>query len=181
MTQVAPVNQTDAVAEFLRLNEIQKMLVEEAAVLDKPDYRTWLTFLTPDVRYWMPIRSTRAADDTESEFTKLGEPAFYDETFREIESRVVKLESGWSWSEDPPSRTRRFVTNLRILDVRSETEVTVETNIILYRARLDNAGDYWSARRVDDLRRVDHSWKIAGRSVFVDHTVLNTNNLGVFF
>ena len=181
MTQAAAVSQTDALAEFLRLNEIQKMLVEEAAVLDQPDYRRWLTFLTPDVRYWMPIRSTRAADDTESEFTKRGEPAFYDETFRDLESRVVKLESGWSWSEDPLSRTRRFVTNLRILNAQSDTEVTVETNIMLYRARLDNAGDYWSARRVDDLRRIDRSWKIAGRSIFIDHTVLNTNNLGFFF
>ncbi len=129
----------------------------------------------------MPIRATRAADDPRSEFTELGEPAFYDETFRELESRVVKLESGWSWSEDPPSRTRRFVTNLRVLETRSESDVTVETNILLYRGRLDNPGDLWSARRVDDLRRLDDSWKIAARSVFLDHTVLNANNLGVFF
>ena len=141
MTDVASISQTDALAEFLRLNEIQKMLVEEAAVLDQPDYRRWLTFLTPDVRYWMPIRSTRAADDSKNEFTKRGEPAYYDETFRELESRVIKLESGWAWSEDPPSRTRRFVTNFRILETRSDTDVTVETNIMLYRARLDNAGD----------------------------------------
>jgi 3-phenylpropionate/cinnamic acid dioxygenase small subunit len=181
MTHVASPRQTDALAEFLRLNEIQKMLVEEAAVLDQPDYRRWLTFLTPDVRYWMPIRSTRAAGDTQSEFTKRGEPAFYDETFRDLESRVVKLESGWSWSEDPPSRTRRFVSNLRILETRSDTDVTAETNLMLYRARLDNRGDYWSARRVDELRCVDQSWKIAGRSIFIDHTVLSTNNLGVFF
>jgi 3-phenylpropionate/cinnamic acid dioxygenase small subunit len=73
------------------------------------------------------------------------------------------------------------VTNVRILETRSETDVTVESNILLYRARLDNAGDVWSARRVDELRRVEGGWKIAGRSIYLDHTVFNTNNLGVFF
>jgi hypothetical protein len=46
---------------------------------------------------------------------------------------------------------------------------------------LDNAGDLWSARRVDDLRWIDRAWKIAGRSIYADHTVMKTNNLGVFF
>jgi len=181
MTQTTAVSAADALAAYLRLNEIQEMLIAEAAILDQRDYRQWLAFLTPDVRYWMPIRSTRAANDVQHEFTKLGEPAFYDETYRDLESRVVKLESGWSWAEDPPSRTRHFVTNVRILESRSETDVTVESNILLYRARLDNAGDVWSARRVDELRRVDDGWKIAGRSIYLDHTVFNTNNLGVFF
>jgi biphenyl 2,3-dioxygenase beta subunit len=175
------VRQSDELAEFLLLNQIQKMLVEEAAVLDRRDYRRWLTFLTPDVHYWMPIRSTRAADDGESEFSKRGDPAYYDETFRDLESRVIKLDSGWAWSEDPPSRTRHNVSNVRILDLRSDTDVTVESNILLYRARLDNAGDLWSARRVDAVRRVDGAWKIAGRAIYVDHTVMKTNNLGVFF
>jgi 3-phenylpropionate/cinnamic acid dioxygenase small subunit len=172
----------DALQQRLQLQlVVADVLVAEAAALDGREFRTWLAFFTTDLLYWIPIRSTRSASDRDKEFTKYGEPAFYDETFRELEARIVKLESGWSWSEDPPSRTRRFVSNVRIIETHSDREVTVESNVLLYRSRLDADTDIWTARRVDRMRLEDDRWKIARRSVFLDTTVLVASNLGVFF
>jgi 3-phenylpropionate/cinnamic acid dioxygenase small subunit len=160
---------------------LQDVLIAEAAALDGREFRRWLSFFTADLVYWIPIRSTRSASDRDKEFTQYGEPAFYDETFRELEARITKLESGWSWSEDPPSRTRRFVSNVRIVETHSEREVTVESNILLYRSRLDVDTDLWSARRRDRMRLDEGGWKIARREVYLDTTVLVASNLGVFF
>jgi 3-phenylpropionate/cinnamic acid dioxygenase small subunit len=171
----------DAVAPLVEWFDIQQRLFEEAAALDRRAYREWLSFLTADVTYWVPIRSTRAADDAANEFTKYGEPAFYDENRVQLEARVVKLESGWSWSEDPPSRTRRYVTNVRVIEHPAPLEAVVESNLLLYRTRLDIDTDLWAARRVDHLRHEDGGWKIAKRAVYLDQTVLSANNLGVFF
>jgi 3-phenylpropionate/cinnamic acid dioxygenase small subunit len=171
----------DGVASFVKWFEIQQRLFDEAAALDRRAYREWLSFLTDDATYWVPIRSTRAADDAEREFTKPGEPAFYDDNRRQIEARVVKLESGWSWSEDPPSRTRRYVTNVRVIENPAPLEAVVESNLLLYRTRLDIDLDLWAARRVDHLRHEGGVWKIAKRAVYLDQTVLSANNLGVFF
>jgi 3-phenylpropionate/cinnamic acid dioxygenase small subunit len=161
--------------------ELADVLVAEAAALDNREFRLWLSFFTADLVYWIPIRSTRSASDRDREFTQYGEPAYYDETFRELEARIVKLESGWSWSEDPPSRTRRFVSNVRVVETHSEREVTVESNILMYRSRLDVDVDLWSARRLDRMRLEESGWKIARRAVYLDCTVLVASNLGVFF
>jgi 3-phenylpropionate/cinnamic acid dioxygenase small subunit len=160
---------------------LQDVLIEEAAALDNREFRRWLSFFTADLVYWIPIRSTRSASDRDHEFTKPGEPAYYDETFRELEARVTKLESGWSWSEDPPSRTRRFVSNVRVTETHSEREVTVESNVLLYRSRLDVDTDLFSARRADRMRLDESGWKIARRAVYLDSTVLVASNLAIFF
>ena len=41
--------------------------------------------------------------------------AYFDDDRELLEMRVKKLEAGSAWSEDPPSRSRHFVTNVRIL------------------------------------------------------------------
>jgi biphenyl 2,3-dioxygenase subunit beta len=150
---------------LLLQREIEAALFSEAAILDAHDYRGWLDMLTEDVTYWMPIRSTRAADDADREFTKVGEGALFDETRETLELRVEKLLTGYAWSEDPPSRTRHCITNVGILEQHGPDELTVRANMIVYRCRLDTDEDWWVGRRVDRLRRVDGRWKIAQRDL----------------
>ena len=162
-------------------HDLEQFYFWEADLLDDRKFTEWIELLTDDVEYWMPIRSTRALGDEENEFSKLGEGAFFDDTKPLMEERIRKLYTGFAWSEDPPSRTRHFVANVRVLERLSETELKVACNFLLYRTRLAKDVDTWVGRRDDILRRVDEDWKIAQRHIFLDQVVLDSKNLSVFF
>ena len=160
--------------------EVEQFLYNESATLDERRTRDWLDFLTDDIHYWMPIRRTRTVDQLDKEFTAPDEMAFFDDDKTMLEMRVKKLETGYSWSEDPPSRTRHMVTNVRIMEV-NEPDVTVESSLLLYRTRLTTEVDMWVALRRDVLRKVEGEWKLANRKVFLDCTTLTSKNLSNLF
>ncbi len=163
-----------------RQYEVEQFYYEEAALLDDRRFTEWLALLAADIHYWMPIRRTVMADDLENEFTKPGSMAYFDDDKALLEARVKKLGSGFSWSEDPPSRTRHNVTNIRLVACEGD-EITVESNFHLYRTRLESDEDEWIGRRRDVLRRVDGELKIAKRHLFLDQTVLQSRNMSNFF
>jgi 3-phenylpropionate/cinnamic acid dioxygenase small subunit len=174
-------DRTASLEDVLLQHELERTLYDEAALLDAHDYDGWLAMLTDDVVYWMPIRETRGADETAREFTSFGEGAYFDEDRASLELRIDKRGTGYAWSEDPPSRTRHCVTNVRILTKHAPGDVTVGCNIVIYRCRLDTDEDWWVGRRVDRLRNVDGRWKLARREIYLDQTVLNSKNLSTFF
>jgi 3-phenylpropionate/cinnamic acid dioxygenase small subunit len=167
--------------DILLQYEIEQFYYHEAALLDDRRFHEWLTLLTDDLEYFMPVRSTRARGDEEHEFTKPGEAAFFDETKPLMEERVRKLDTGFSWAEDPPSRTRHFVSNVRIREKISDTELRVTCNFFVYRTRLAQDEDWWVGRREDTLRKVDGQWRIAKRHIFLDQVSLRSKNLSIFF
>jgi len=94
--------------------------------------------------------------------------------------RVRKLQTGYSWAEDPPSRTRHLITNVQILDERDDW-LSVTSNFHVYRTRLNSEEDSWIGRREDVLRRDGDSFRIANRKIFLEQTVLLARNLSNFF
>ena len=156
--------------------EVEQFLYAEAALLDARRYRDWLGLVTDDIHYWMPIRRTVSLADLDLEFTKPGEMAYFDDNRMLLEMRVKKLEAGSAWSEDPPSRSRHFVSNVRILEVAGD-EITVEVAFQLWRSRLNSEQDHWFGRRVDVLRRVGASLRLARRHIFLDQTVILAGNM----
>lgn len=170
-----------ALDDVVLQHEVEQALFHEAALLDAHEYDAWLETLTDDVTYWMPIRNTRASTDVAHEFTALGEGAYFDEDRKMLEIRVEKRTNGYAWSEDPPSRTRHCISNVRIVEKNGPAEVTVASNMIVYRSRLDTDEDWWVGRRIDRLRKVDGRWKIARREIYLDQTVLKSKNLSTFF
>jgi biphenyl 2,3-dioxygenase beta subunit len=169
-----------SIEDVVLQHEIERALYDEAALLDAHDYAGWLASLTDDVTYWMPIRETRSAEESDREFTA-GGGAYFDEDRRMLELRVEKRGSGYAWSEDPPSRTRHCVTNVRIMEKHASGDVTVACNMVVYRSRLDADEDWWVGRRIDRLRIVDGRWRLARREVYLDQTVLLSKNLSTFF
>jgi biphenyl 2,3-dioxygenase beta subunit len=160
--------------------EVEQFLYAEAALLDARQYRDWLGLLADDIHYWMPIRRTVTLSDLDLEFTKPGDMAYFDDDRAFLEMRVKKLEAGSAWSEDPPSRSRHFVANVRILNVEGD-EITVEVAFHLYRTRLNSEVGGWVGRRVDMLRRVDGGFRLARRHIFLDQTVIPTTNMSTLF
>jgi len=161
-------------------HEVEQFLYAEAALLDARKYREWLGLLADDIHYWMPIRRTVTSADLDREFTKLGDMAYFDDDREMLEMRVRKLEAGSAWSEDPPSRSRHFVSNVRLLEVVGD-EVTVEACFHLYRTRLERDVDSWIGRRVDVLRRADDGFRLARRHLFLDQTIILATNMSTLF
>ena len=168
------------IAAVLLQHEVEQFYYAEAALLDERRFSEWLDLLTSDVHYWMPIRRTVMNANLDREFTKPGAMAFFDDDKAMLEARVNKLATGYSWSEDPPSRTRHMIHNVRVLAANGE-EITVESNFHLYRTRLESEEDSWLGRRRDRLRRVDGALRIAERHVFLDQTLILSRNLSNLF
>ena len=162
-------------------HEVTQFYSDEAATLDEKRFHDWLDLFTDDTHYWMPIRRTRTVDQLDKEFTARDEMAYFDDDKAMLEMRVRKLDTGYSWSEDPPSRTRHVISNVRVIENDGANNLTVETNFILYRTRLNSEEDMWVGMRRDKIRKEAEGYKIADRSIYLDQTVLLSKNLSNFF
>lgn len=157
--------------------EVQHFLIQEAELLDERKWEEWLELLTEDIRYRMPVRVTK-----EHTFEKsvLDNMDHFDEDRFSLEKRVERLATEYAWTEDPPSRTRHFITNIRVYEHQDE-EALAKSYVLLFRSRGDERPpDIVSAERIDVLRRVEGQLKVANRRIIVDESVLRTQNLAIF-
>ena len=156
-----------------------QFLVEEAALLDAADYAGWLGLLCEDIRYVMPVRVTTARG---AGFDSLADMGHFDEDMYALRKRVQRLATDHAWTEDPPSRTRHFVTNVRTFSGEGEGEdLRVESALLLFRSRGDTREpSLISAGRTDRLRATADGLRLARREITVDESVLRTQNLAVF-
>ncbi|NIJ09253.1 biphenyl 2,3-dioxygenase beta subunit [Sphingomonas vulcanisoli] len=159
---------------------VEQFYYNEAAMLDSRNYAEWFKLFAEDIHYWMPVRRTMTSNELAKEFTQPGSIAFFDDDYTALGARVRKLETGYAWAEDPPSRQRHIVTNVRVVR-DDDDELEVESNFHLYRTRLNSEEDNWLGMRRDVLRKVDGSYKIANRKIFLDQTVVLSRNLSNFF
>jgi len=160
--------------------EVEEFLHREASLIDERRLDEWLALCADDIHYWMPIRRTTTAKEIANEFTKPGSMAYFDDDKKMLALRIQRLQVGRAWAEDPPSRTRHIVTNVRVLDVNGD-EIDVGLNFQLYRTRLDSEEDSWIGRREDRLRRVDGAFKLARRHIYLDQTVILAQNMSNLF
>ena len=160
--------------------EIEQFLYREARLLDERCFDEWLTLLSDDIHYWMPIRRTVTRDNIDLEFTKPGGMSYFDDNKTDLVLRIEKLATGFSWAEDPPSRTRHFVSNVEITALAGD-EVTVNVAFHLYRSRLESLTDHFVGRREDTFRRVEGVLRLCRRHIFCDHTIVRATNLSVLF
>ena len=160
--------------------EAEEFLYREGALLDEKKLDAWFELLTDDIHYWMPIRRTTTAKEVDREFTRPGGMAFFDDDKNTLGLRIQRLSAGRAWAEDPPSRTRRMVTNVRILNIDGN-EILTTCNFQLYRTRLNSEEDSWIGRREDLLRRVDGELKLARRHIYLEQTVILAQNMSNLF
>jgi p-cumate 2,3-dioxygenase subunit beta len=114
---------TDA-AVFTR-GEIEEFLIYEAALLDEWRLEEWLALLAPDARYLVPPLDMPDADHRDTMF-------LIADDRRTLASRVRQLLSGTTWAENPRSRTRRLISNVRLLEVNNG-EARVIANFAVWR------------------------------------------------
>jgi 3-phenylpropionate/cinnamic acid dioxygenase small subunit len=173
---------SDDFARIALQHEIERFLVLEADLLDRREFEAWLDLLDEEVRYVLPVR---AVTPTEAH-APAGDPrhanTFVDETKETLERRVRRMALPNAWSEQPPARTCRFVSNVRIAP--SPTDVLeVTSSLMVYRSRLAQDGLLFVGARHDRLRRSSHApgWRLLRREVHVLDAVIMANHLGILF
>ena len=122
-------------AEVIRA--VEQFLYREARLLDERRFHDWLELFTEDLRYWMPVRTSRYPKGSraivildedryvEDELAQEGELALLDETKESLSMRIARLDTGMAWAEDPPSRTRHLITNIEVEAGSTDAELTV--------------------------------------------------------
>jgi len=158
--------------------QAHQFLVDETYLLDGQHYSQWLDTLTDDIHYFMPVRVTTAAG---AGFDTSPGMAHFDENKYSLNRRVARFATEHAWTEDPPSRLRHHLSNVRTFACDDEAHLIVESAELLFRSRGDvNEAALVSCGREDLLRLTDQGWKLARRTIYVDESVLRMQNLAVF-
>jgi 3-phenylpropionate/cinnamic acid dioxygenase small subunit len=155
-------------------------LMTEAELLDGDELDTWLSLLAPEVDYVMPVQTSRLREDPGA-----GPAGSFhiQEDRASLELRVKRLmESTAAWSANPPPRTRRFVSNVRVRRTES-AELAVSSYLLLLRSRHDEeAYELMSAERKDLLARTnDRGLELRRREITIDQTRLGVAHLPIPF
>jgi 3-phenylpropionate/cinnamic acid dioxygenase small subunit len=165
--------------------QAHQFLVDEAYLLDAQQYEEWLDTLTDDIRYVMPVRVTTARG---AGFDTSPGMAHFDEDKYSLSQRVARMGTEHVWAEDPPSRLRHFITNVRTFECDDGAHLFVESAELLFRSRGDvNESALVSCGREDLLRwcsdpqkSPQKTLKLARRNIITDESVLRMQNLAVF-
>lgn len=161
------------------LESVTAFVLTEARLMDGGAYREWQALLAKDITYRIPLRTAVSRKDG----TGFDGSLLMNDTWATIDVRIRRLTGDYAWAEDPPSRMRHFITNIELERSERENEVKVAANVLLFRTlRNQPVPEIFSARREDVLRREpEDGWRLACRTVLLDHTVIAGNNLPLFF
>jgi len=140
--------------------EVEDFLYHEAALLDDWRLNDWETLLTDDATYYVPPNDQLESDHRSTLFLVA------DDRER-IRQRVIRINDPNCHAEYPKSRTRRIISNVRILSVDGDL-VSVAANFVCYRfRRYERIREYVGSYR-HVLRRAGDSFRIKERRVLID-------------
>lgn len=153
---------------------VEQFLYTEARLLDSFQLEEWLDMLAEDITIRVPIRTYTHPGTEHSEFSDEG--YYVKNEYTMIEERVTRLSKEYAWAENPRSRVRHVIGNVRIEQSDDGYEVVNHQHV--FRSKGDTADhDLISAERETTLRRVDDGFLIADRTVLLDHNIVNTKNI----
>lgn len=143
--------------------EVEDFLYHEADLLDSWRLDEWAELFTEDAQYTVPATDLVKGDP------KVNLVLLDDDIVR-IRARVRRLNSRRAHREFPWSRTRRIVSNVRILDDRGD-ELDVAANFAVYRIRRDM--NVYVGQYLYTLVRHDGSFLIRKRRAEMDLEALS--------
>lgn len=159
--------------------EITQWMNQEAEWLDDLREREWLEqMVSQEIVYQVPIRQTVSR----ARGTGFLAGSFHmNENYSSLNMRVKRNETGFAWAEDPPSRVRRFVSNVRVSAPNAEGHVMAKSNLLIFRTRSEQTVPaLFSGERHDELSFIDGAWKLSKRIVYLDLTAIGSHNFAMF-
>ena len=145
--------------------DVEEFLYREASLLDEWDLDGWLELLADDGRYLVPSSEAREGDPESTLYI------IADDMHR-LRGRVKRLKSREAHAEFPPSRTRRLIANVRVLEDNG-AEVTVTANFSVHRFRRGRKSGEYIGRYLYRLAVDGDSFRISER-----RAILDTEELG---
>lgn len=155
----AEMNTPVAAAPSLTINDVERVFVDEAALLDEWKLLEWLDTLANDATYLVPPLDLPDADHRTAIF-------LVADTYVMLKSRVEQLLGKVNWAENPRSRTRRLVTNFRILEIAGNT-ARVTANFAVWQFAREQTNTY-VGRYVHTLKHDGVKWRIKERRAILD-------------
>ena len=116
--------------------QVEDFLYAEADLLDSWRLDEWLTLFDQERGgYYVP--TTDCPPDADPSTTVF----LIADDMPKLRSRVEQLLSGLTWAENPRSRTRHIVNNVRIIGREGEV-LLARANFVVYRMRFQNIDPY---------------------------------------
>lgn len=143
--------------------EVEDLLYKEAALLDEWRLEEWLELLSDDAVYEIPPTDVPEGDARNTLFI------IADDAVR-IRSRVKQLLGKSAWAENPQSRTRRMISNVRVLGADGD-RILATANFAVHRMRYESV-DTYIGRYDYKLVRVGNELKIKERRAVLDNEAL---------
>ncbi len=140
---------------ILNRPEAEDLLYREARHLDDLRYQDWLAMLDENATYWIPCNGE--GNDPNREISLV-----FDDRKR-LTDRIGRLESGLAHAQNPPSKTKRLVSNVQIENA-TEDAATVLSGFILYELRRGKERIF-AGRYEHRLRLINGTWKIVSKKV----------------
>ena len=155
--------------------EVCEFLYREAAALDGHDYAAWMRMLADDVSYYVGAPTVRAAGEAVREYPIFSESAY------QLNKRIQQISNPkLTHAENPPSITRRFVTNILVSRSIQSNELEVMSNIMLHRSQgIEGETHIYTGGRSDVLRRRDGVLLLARRRVKFDRPLVSSMNVSI--
>jgi 3-phenylpropionate/cinnamic acid dioxygenase small subunit len=171
-----------ALERLVLKDEVEQFLYGEAALLDERRYEEWIDLMADDIHYFMPIRRNVKFGEWHRENSdSASEISWFDEGKDVLEGRVRQLMTGVHWAEEPVSRIRHIVSNVRIVGTDGDL-VTVSDNFFVWHNRLLEEVNLFVGRRDHVLRRDPQTgFKVVKRSILLDQNVLLAKVVTFFF
>ena len=145
------------------IRQIEAFLFDEAALLDDWQLDEWLLLFTEDCRYVVPTTDLPAGDPER-------DLVYIDDGYLQLQGRVQRLKSRHAYREYPSSRTRHFVSNIRVVG-GTAGEIHVEANFIVYRHRAGSTEPFVGKYHYH-LTTVDGKLRIKYRRATLDNETL---------
>lgn len=162
---------------------ISRFLYDEAEAVDNMQWDDWLDFMHEDVYYWAPVRENRVARERKEEFYPRGTSVYFEESKAFLRQRVVRLQSHMAWAEEPPSRSRHILSNIRV-DKHSDGFYPVRSNFLIYRSRGERYEDTIAGERRDIIvsaPETKNGFQILEREIRFDQATILIKNLSLFY
>jgi 3-phenylpropionate/cinnamic acid dioxygenase small subunit len=142
------------------IRAVEQFIYREARLQDELAYDAWEALWTDDALYWVPANG----DDTDPT-TQMS--IIFDNRSR-IATRIKQLHTGKRHSQNPPSRLRRIISNVELLepDPADPDDVLVGANFLVYESR-ERGVTLWAGRSEYKLRETDDGWRMAGKKVML--------------
>lgn len=163
-------------------HEVEQFLYREAMLLDDRRFEDWLELFHADVRYTLIMRDNQIPRDARRQKMSATAPMpLMDESFANLKSRVARLRDGTAWIEEPASRTRRLLANVRVAH-GSPGSLDVASNFIVYSSRRERDELTFTGSRSDVLVRGPggNGWAFLRRDIRLDQSVLLAPAISIF-